>query len=261
MLSTSYDPATYSGWNNRPYNWDFGATVTQQLSPGVGHSRVLPAAVRQLHRHRQPRRGDGRLHAVRRPVPSIPGCPTSGTSITAFDVAPSKFGHTNNLVAPASSYGTQTEHWNGVDFTIDARPHSGFTVQGGFSTGRTVTDDCDIVAKVPETLFGATSLTVANAGAWLGAQYCRLSSGFLTQVRGLGAYTIPRLDVQLSATFQSRPGAQLAANFNASQRPGGAVPRPQPRRQRPQRDGEPDRARLRCTAIGSTRSISAWPRS
>jgi Carboxypeptidase regulatory-like domain len=216
VFSTSYDPATYSGWNNRPYNWDFGATLTQQLVPRVsatvGYFRRLYGNFIVTDNLAV---GTADYTPFVVPVPVDPRLPTSGTSITAFDVAPSKFGQTNNLVAPASSYGTQTEHWNGVDFTIDARPHTGFTVQGGFSTGRTVTDNCDIVAKVPETLFGATSLTVANAGAWLGAPYCHLSSGFLTQVRGLGAYTIPRVDVQLSATFQSRPGAQLAANFNA----------------------------------------------
>jgi hypothetical protein len=58
-------------------------------------------------------------------------------------------------------------------------------------------------------------LAVANAAAWLPLQYCHLNSGFLTQIRALGAYTVPKVDVQVSATFQSRPGAQLAANYNA----------------------------------------------
>ena len=149
-------------------------------------------------------------------VPTDARLPTSGTVITAFDVNPLKFGLSNNLVAPSSAYGNQTEHWNGVDFNIDARPRNGVTVQGGVSTGRTVTDNCEVVAKVPEALFGATSLAVGNANSWLPVQYCHLSSGFLTQFRGLGVYQVPKVDVQISATFQSRQGAQLAANFNAS---------------------------------------------
>ena len=36
---------------------------------------------------------------------------------------------------------------------------------------------------------------------------------FLTDVRGLVAYTIPKLAVQLSATMQSRPGPQILANW------------------------------------------------
>src|SRR5205814_7660386 len=148
-------------------------------------------------------------------VPTNARLPTSGTVITAFDVTPTKFGISNNFVAPASDYGSQTEHWNGVDLNIDARPRNGLTVQGGVSTGRTVTDNCEVVAKVPEALFSATSLAVGNANSWLPLQYCHLSSGFLTQFRGLGVYAIPKVDLPVSAPFHRREGAQLAANRNA----------------------------------------------
>src|SRR5262249_45260361 len=46
--------------------------------------------------------------------------------------------------------------------------------------------------------------------------YCHTATGFLTQIKGLGSYTVPRLDVQVSATFQSLPGQQLAANYVVS---------------------------------------------
>jgi hypothetical protein len=36
---------------------------------------------------------------------------------------------------------------------------------------------------------------------------------FLTQVRALGTYIVPKLDIQVAATFQSRPGVSLAANL------------------------------------------------
>ena len=45
-------------------------------------------------------------------------------------------------------------------------------------------------------------------------QYCHLASGFLTQFRGLGTYLVPKVDVEVSTTFRSNPGAQLAANYN-----------------------------------------------
>jgi hypothetical protein len=48
---------------------------------------------------------------------------------------------------------------------------------------------------------------------WLPSQWCRQSEPFLTQVKGFGTYTIPRLDVQLSGSFQSIPGPLVAANF------------------------------------------------
>ena len=38
----------------------------------------------------------------------------------------------------------------------------------------------------------------------------------MTRVTGLGSYTIPRIDVQLGATFRSDQGGALAANYTAT---------------------------------------------
>ena len=43
--------------------------------------------------------------------------------------------------------------------------------------------------------------------------YCHVAYGVLTQVRGLASYVVPKGDVQVAATFQSKPGAMLAANY------------------------------------------------
>jgi hypothetical protein len=43
--------------------------------------------------------------------------------------------------------------------------------------------------------------------------YCHNDPGFVTRVTGLGAYTIPRIDVLVSATIRSDQGSQLAANY------------------------------------------------
>jgi hypothetical protein len=43
--------------------------------------------------------------------------------------------------------------------------------------------------------------------------YCHVAYGVLTQLRGLGTFTINKIDAQVSAIFQSKPGALLAANY------------------------------------------------
>jgi hypothetical protein len=43
--------------------------------------------------------------------------------------------------------------------------------------------------------------------------YCKVSSGFLKQARGLATYVIPKVDVQVSGIFQSKPGPALLANY------------------------------------------------
>jgi hypothetical protein len=41
---------------------------------------------------------------------------------------------------------------------------------------------------------------------------CEQNNGWRTSVQGLAAYTIPKIDVQVSTTFQNLPGVQVDAN-------------------------------------------------
>jgi hypothetical protein len=136
-------------------------------------------------------------------APRDPRLPDGGGYVVSglYDINPSKFGiPAQNFVTLASEFGKQIEHWNGVDVNVNARLEGGLMFQGGFSTGRTSTDNCDVVVKLdnPSPL------------------YCHVDTAFLTQVKALGAYLIPRLDVQVSGTFQSIPGPEIAANYTAS---------------------------------------------
>ena len=135
------------------------------------------------------------------PRRSIRGCrAAAATLITGlYDLNPNKAGQVNNYFTLASNYGKQIEHWNGVDVTVNARLGRGVLLQGGLSTGRTMTDNCDVVAKIdnPSTRF------------------CHVETSFLTQVKFLGSYTVPKADVQVSGTFQSIPGPQIRATYVA----------------------------------------------
>jgi hypothetical protein len=79
-------------------------------------------------------------------------------------------------------------------------------LQGGLSTGRTSTDNCEIVARLPELIATAISATPQS--------HCHVDTPFLTQFKGLASYTFPRIDVQVSGAVQSVPGPLVAANFN-----------------------------------------------
>ena len=75
-------------------------------------------------------------------------------------------------------------------------------MQGGTSTGRTSTDNCEVVAKAPEV-------------SLLGAPYCHQDTNWLTQVKLLASYQVPVVDLQVSGTFQSVPGVAISGNYNA----------------------------------------------
>jgi hypothetical protein len=103
-----------------------------------------------------------------------------------------------------------------VDVTVNARPGTGILLQGGLSTGRQTTDNCEVVEELPEMLFALPTLQLTNANVQVPKQFCHMQSPFLTQVKFIGVYTVPVVDVQVSGTFQSIPGPQLAANFVAT---------------------------------------------
>ena len=56
----------------------------------------------------------------------------------------------SNVVNLDSQYGGQSEVYDGIDMTLNARLGDGGLIGGGFATGRTVIDACDIVDDVPE---------------------------------------------------------------------------------------------------------------
>jgi hypothetical protein len=151
-----------------------------------------------------------------------------GYTVTGLhDIAPSKFGQANYQIQGAGNYGLDGafQTWNGVDVTLAARAIKGLTFQGGTSTGQSVQDICAATNAVPDflqpsiplaigvTVPGFVPLNGTQSGSAPG-QYCHIASGYLTQFRGLGTYAVPKVDVEVSATFQSKPGQQLAANYN-----------------------------------------------
>ena len=210
VFSSTYDPAVFGGWDVRAHDWNFGLSIQQQVLPRVS---VLAAynwrwfANFFVTDNRAVTAADFGTFSITAPTDAR--LPNGGSVISGLnDVNANKFGQVDNYITKASNYGNQTQNWRGLDLSANVRLGAGVTFQGGFSTGRTLTDNCEIVAALPEILVNGTTITPA--------QYCHIEDPYRTQVKGLWSYTVPKIAVQVSGTFQSSPGARLAANYNVA---------------------------------------------
>jgi hypothetical protein len=92
---------------------------------------------------------------------------------------------------------------------MNARVHK-LVVRGGFSTGRVVQDDCNVVLNHPEVTVTTTIGTAQST------TMCHVETPFLTQAEVLATYTVPVIDADVAATYQSLPGPLIAANYIAT---------------------------------------------
>jgi len=197
QVQVTYDPDVVKGWGVRPYNWETSLEVNHEIFPRVAVSGAyfrrwfgnftvtdnLAVAPTDFNRF-----------TVAASDPRLPG---GGVTLTdLYDVVPAKFGLVNNLVTDASKFGKQLQHFDGVDLTLSVRLPNTATVQGGVSRGTMMTDSCDVTPKIDNP----------------GALYCH-QEDTRTQLKFLGSYTIPRVAVQVGATFQSVAGPVVAANY------------------------------------------------
>jgi hypothetical protein len=203
--SQEYDPATFSGWGVRENNWEFSTSIQHELVPRVGleagYFRRWFNNFRVTDNRAVTSSDFGEFSLT---APSDPRLPDGGGYVLGglYNVNPNRFGFVDNYVTLARNFGHQREHWNGMDFTINARPPNGMLLQGGVSTGRTSSDNCELRAVLPE-------IDPVNP-------FCGVEGAFLTQIKFLGTYRIPKIDLQLAATFQSLPGPNILANYVAT---------------------------------------------
>jgi hypothetical protein len=215
VLSDNYDPDLLKGWGVRASDWSLGVSVQQQILPRMSievayHRRWFNGFT--LNDNLLTTSADYTPYSITAPVDSrLPG--GGGYVIPGlYDVVPSLAGQINNLVTDSQQYGKWYQYFNGVDVTINARTGWGLTVQGGTSTGQNVADNCAVRANLPELSVGIGAGLVGSTVSTT-SPYCHVAYGVLTQLRGLGTYTIPKIDLQLSGVFQSKPGALLSANY------------------------------------------------
>jgi hypothetical protein len=200
--TTTTNPALLTGWGVRPNDWQYGITVQQELIPrvslDVGYSHRWFKGVQITDNiNRTPSQYVS--YTVTAPTDArLPG--GGGYPITVY--VPT------NAAAAVAAQNYQTfetdfgperkNYYDGVDVTVNARLKQGLTLQVGSTTGRSLTDRCKT-----QGLIDSPDL-----------RDCRNANPFQTTVRGLATYTIPKIDVLVSATVRSQPVQARSANMN-----------------------------------------------
>jgi hypothetical protein len=220
LITTMVNPDVLEGWNIRPFDWQFGVAVQQE---------VLPRLSVELSYNRRwwgnffvtdnRAIGPQDFDTFTITAPTHPDLPTSGQPVTYYTRnANSALGVSDNYYTFDSDYGDSTYYWHGVDFTANARMRNGLVLQGGFSTGGGVRDVCEIWEELPE-LAGSSQV-----------EGCSVDEPWMMNWRGLFTYTLPRVDVLVSGILRSQAnqqptpgggpvatnGASLSANYTVN---------------------------------------------
>jgi len=204
--TTTINPDILGGWGVRPYDWQFGTSIQHELVPRLsvefGYNRrwwgnffvtdnVLTTAA------------DYDVYSL--VIPQHEHLPGGGqtASFVAITQAANNRGSQNYMTTEKDYGDPRTAYWHGVDFTATARLNNGFMIQGGTSTGRAIRDFCNVTRALPELLGTAR------------VDSCDVTEKWSTSFRGLASYTLPKIDVLVSASMRSletTPGGGVATN-------------------------------------------------
>jgi hypothetical protein len=251
--ATVYDPNTLRGWNVREFNWEFTTSVQHQLAPRVA---VDVGYFRRWYGNLglgTPTGNSGGVNFITTDDRALTPADFDTFCITAptdsrlpngggyqvcglTDLKPTRFGIASDpIVTFSENYGKQTQNFNGFDASTNVRLPQSVLLQGGVSFGKTALDICEVVDQLPEML--------SSAGVVTPRGQCHAETPFLAQFKMLGSYTVPKIAVRLSGSFQSIPGPPLAANLGRSERHRAAVARTRSRRRRAKHHGQHRRPR------------------
>jgi hypothetical protein len=211
VFESTLDPALLSGWGVRSGDWQWGASVQQEVLPRVAvevgyQRRWLVNFLATDNRARGPEDHD--QFGIN--IPVDPRLPNGGGGVLdgLYNVTAIAAARLNdNFQTLSDRFGDRSQVANSINMNVTARPRGGLVLQGGFNTGKTNSDSCEIRAAIPEQ--------VVLGGASPTNPWCDTSTGFVTRVTALGAYTIPKIEVQVAGTMRSDQGGDLAANWTA----------------------------------------------
>jgi hypothetical protein len=216
------------GWGKRPYSWEFSVSAQHELGRGIsinggvfkrwfGNFLVTDDLNHPANTYTQ--------YSINPAGIPAPGASAGGATLPA-GLYTSGFYNVNDTLAANNLTGLSDsmypgsnvyDHWFGFDLGTSMRLPHGIIFQGGLSTGHQTTDYCDVIdpAKAgPNAALNMLSgLNVLGATSSVSA--CHMDQKWLPQVKFLGSYTVPKIDVQLGAAYQSIPGVEMFANYAA----------------------------------------------
>jgi hypothetical protein len=210
--TTRVNPEIMSGWGNRPFDWQFGVSVQQEVLPRVSvdlaYNRRWWSNFYVVDNQAL---GPADFDRFTIAAPSHPDLPTSGQPLTYLKRnARNPIGATDNYRTFQDDYGDSTYFWHGVDFTANSRMANGLVIQGGFSTGAGTRDLCEIWEVLPEL-----TVTPPPGNVYQQLSGCRVEEDWLMNWRGLVTYTIPKIDVLISGILRSQANAEPATTETA----------------------------------------------
>ena len=225
--TTRVNPDIMHGWGNRPFDWQWGVTLQQEILPrfsvDVSFNRRWWS---NFYVTDNQAIGPGDFTQFTITAPSHPDLPTSGQRLTFLKRnANNPIGATSNYRTFQRDYGDENYYWQGLDFTANSRMRNGLTLQGGFSTGAGHRDLCDVWSALPElAVTGIFPVVNQQVGA------CKVDEEWQMNWRGLITYTVPKIDVLVSGILRSQAntepltietgvatnGVGLAANYTVT---------------------------------------------
>jgi hypothetical protein len=212
--ATQVDPAVLSGWGVRPGDTQTTVTLQQELLPRVSgdfsftHRKFSGFFVTDdLNRNigtayesytlTAPQ--DSRL-AGGGGYPVVVYVPTAAANALG----------TQTILRRESYFGDERDStWDGFEVAVNARMRSGLMTQLGTSTGRGKVNTCATATKY-------NNVTNAALGTEDGpnARGCNNVEPWQTTLRGSASYTLPKIDVLISAVVRSQPNALLGGTPN-----------------------------------------------
>jgi hypothetical protein len=200
FLTSTTDPRLTGNdgmWFRRPYDWGFGVSMQHALAPRL----LLDGAYNRRWWGNQTivdnlaiTNRDFESYSITAPADSR--LPTGGGYVIRdlWDITAARFGATNNFEVPVEDFGQNVRYFHAFDVNMRGEMR-GVAVRVATTTGRQVTDTCELTIDSPSKRNCHTALPFKMSGSLL------------------VSYTVPKVRVQTSGVFRSSPGSMISANL------------------------------------------------